>query len=171
MKTCLRCGETKPLDDYNRDRQKRDGRKGHCRICDRAQKNAHYKSNREVHLAYSRSYLERHPGRATENARRRRRENPQRQREASLRYRQRHAVRLRIREAEYTAKNRDKVYARQAVYKARKRGELSPASACEQCGHDFSVYRLEAHHEDYAKRLEVEWLCSRCHADRHLEVA
>lgn len=42
-------------------------------------------------------------------------------------------------------------------------GRIIPAESCEVCGHDFSFYRREAHHDDYAKPLEVRWVCSKCH--------
>ena len=35
---------------------------------------------------------------------------------------------------------------------------------CAVCG----KVKAEAHHEDYSKHLDVAWLCSRHHADRHI---
>ena len=35
---------------------------------------------------------------------------------------------------------------------------------CERCGADKNV---EAHHEDYSKPLEVNWLCVTCHGHKH----
>lgn len=57
------------------------------------------------------------------------------------------------------------------VKNAVRRGDLVPASRCEDCGHDFSEFRREAHHPDYDEPLEVEWLCSLCHGKRHREAA
>lgn len=54
-----------------------------------------------------------------------------------------------------------------AVGNAVRDGRLVPADACEDCGHDFSEYRREGHHNDYGKPLDVEWLCALCHGKRH----
>jgi hypothetical protein len=37
---------------------------------------------------------------------------------------------------------------------------------CEICGSDTA----QAHHEDYAKPLDVVWLCTKHHAARHVEI-
>jgi hypothetical protein len=37
---------------------------------------------------------------------------------------------------------------------------------CEVCGRQDS----EGHHEDYSKPLEVIWLCSTHHAERHVQI-
>jgi len=63
--------------------------------------------------------------------------------------------------------------ARQAIrrraYKAVRRalgsGDLVRPEGCEGCGR--AVARLHAHHDDYAKPLEVDWLCASCHGNRH----
>lgn len=47
-------------------------------------------------------------------------------------------------------------------------GLISPPTACEKCGD--SGQKLGGHHEDYAKPLEVNWLCPRCHHNRHAEM-
>jgi hypothetical protein len=45
------------------------------------------------------------------------------------------------------------------------RGALVRPLACPQCG---SRRKIEAHHADYDKPLDVIWLCKRCHAKLHV---
>ena len=54
-----------------------------------------------------------------------------------------------------------------AVTNAVRDGRLTPSDNCEDCGHDFTEFRREGHHEDYSKPLDVTWLCSLCHGKRH----
>jgi hypothetical protein len=51
-----------------------------------------------------------------------------------------------------------------AVYIAIKKGVLVRPKNCEWCG---SEKRIQGHHEDNRKLLEVMWLCQLCHAARH----
>lgn len=53
------------------------------------------------------------------------------------------------------------------VYRAIKSGELERPDECQNCGR--SDRRIEGHHEDYSKPLDVTWLCTPCHADLHAE--
>lgn len=47
---------------------------------------------------------------------------------------------------------------------ALKRGTLVRPDHCERCGNHKSVSPIQKHHEDYAKALEVWWLCKKkCH--------
>lgn len=62
---------------------------------------------------------------------------------------------------------RAKHNARGAVRRALKRGDLTRLP-CEQCG---ATDNVEAHHDDYARPLEVRWLCRRHHIDEHLREA
>lgn len=55
-------------------------------------------------------------------------------------------------------KNRHKVAAHQAVQNAR----LAPLT-CEHCGEA----NTEAHHENYNRPLDVQWLCKSCHTKLH----
>lgn len=71
----------------------------------------------------------------------------------------------------YSPADPHKVRARTAVSNAIKDRRLIPAHTCEDCGHDFSEFRREAHHEDYDKPLDVVWLCSLCHGKRHRSAA
>lgn len=44
-------------------------------------------------------------------------------------------------------------------------GGITKSAFCEDC--KVTEKRLVAHHEDYAKPLDVVWLCDRCHKRRH----
>lgn len=66
----------------------------------------------------------------------------------------------------YRRRNRPRVRAHELVYEAIKRGELVRPTVCSGCGEGG---RIEAHHDDYSKPLDVRWLCPRCHKARHAE--
>ena len=55
--------------------------------------------------------------------------------------------------------------ARVAVSKALKKGRLEKMP-CERCGNPD----VQAHHENYAKKLDVSWLCRPCHIERHVAI-
>lgn len=50
------------------------------------------------------------------------------------------------------------------VRNAIKQGKIAKAETCARCG---KAGRLQAHHSDYSRPLDVEWLCTRCHAFLH----
>jgi hypothetical protein len=57
----------------------------------------------------------------------------------------------------------EKIAARSAVARAVQSGKLT-RKPCERCGRSK---RIQAHHEDYSKPLEVIWLCISCHTKEH----
>ncbi len=64
------------------------------------------------------------------------------------------------------AKNNPK-YARELVYKAVVSKRLKP-KPCEICG--LSSQFTLAHHRDYSKPYDVNWLCPSCHMKVHIAV-
>lgn len=58
----------------------------------------------------------------------------------------------------------EKRSARSAVWWALKTNKLKKSSVCEACGDNV---RIEGHHLDYTKPLEVLWLCPSCHSSYH----
>jgi hypothetical protein len=44
-------------------------------------------------------------------------------------------------------------------------GRLVKSDTCEKCFRNHA--RIEAHHDDYGKPLEVRWLCHDCHMAHH----
>lgn len=61
--------------------------------------------------------------------------------------------------------NREKHRARNAVGIAVRKGALQRPARCEYCGK--ARKRIEAHHPDYAKPLDIQWLCTTCHSMIH----
>lgn len=59
------------------------------------------------------------------------------------------------------AKNPSKINARRVVYEAVRAGVLSRPDTCSKCGRKNC--RIEAHHKDHTKPLDVIWLCPSCH--------
>ncbi len=53
--------------------------------------------------------------------------------------------------------------ARVMVHDAIRAGRLVRPNFCPICGISDKVKRIEAHHEDYFRPLEVDWKCSSCH--------
>ena len=66
----------------------------------------------------------------------------------------------------WLADNPEKRRAHCAVNNAVRDGKIMKPSACSRCGSEG--VRLDGHHADYSKPLEVEWLCRGCHVEEHL---
>lgn len=62
--------------------------------------------------------------------------------------------------------NPHKALTRSAVRSALIDGRLQKPDTCSKCGQ--GSVKIEGHHRDYDKPLEVEWLCDLCHAEKHL---
>lgn len=65
-------------------------------------------------------------------------------------------------QAAYRKRYPERIKARRQVGKAIREGRLNRLP-CATCGN----IKSEAHHEDYDKPLEVDWLCKKCHAGIH----
>ena len=58
----------------------------------------------------------------------------------------------------------DKYYARNQLYCAIKTGKINKPQYCFNCK---KLCNPHGHHKDYSDPLNVEWLCSLCHGERH----
>lgn len=148
-KRCKDCGESKPLEDFHRCKNNKDGRKGKCKTCSAA---TWQKANREHGAARSKRWRERHPEKAAASTKRWWAKNAQRKDEYNKRYRER-----------YPEKHR----ARQAIANAVVEGRIVKPDRCEDCDARTARADLHGHHTDYSKPLEVDWLCRTCHSARH----
>ena len=88
MKTCAKCGETKPLDAFHRDRSKADGRRVHCRECTLEHQRRWREENRDKALEHQRRYHEENRDKRLEYRRRYYEENRDKEMEHQRRWRE-----------------------------------------------------------------------------------
>lgn len=74
------------------------------------------------------------------------------------------AKRIQAQAHAWRRKNPDKYRAETAVGNAVRDGYLVRPKTCPRCDSDRAIH---AHHHDYSKPLEVEWMCARCHHLMH----
>jgi Bacillus phage endonuclease len=165
VKKCTKCDETKPFDEFRKSARYKDGYYSRCKKCmqEYEAKNLDQEKKRESRTRYR------------ENNREHIREQD---REAYHKDPDKFREKAKISQKKYfqTEKGREK-YKQQALKlrekypeKARARSLLSNAvcdgkiirpSKCSLCGWDQG--KIEAHHPDYSKPLEVIWVCKSCH--------
>lgn len=150
-KTCTKCGETKPLDDFPF-HQKRGSWDNSCRPCTRASDRAWYVRNQQYKIEYARQRRTQHPELARQAYRNwyAKPGNLARRVANNRIWQTAHADRVRYGNA-----------ARLAVGRAIKSGRLIRPSTCEACGVADVV--IEGAHSNYANPLDVRWLCRPCH--------
>ncbi len=106
------------------------------------------------------------PKRKAEYARKYNREHAEQVAQYGRSYRSSHLEEKRVYDKKYRKANPEKRRAPVYVHRACKSGELVRAEICSRpsC---TNTERIEAHHEDYSKPLDVEWLCESCHKKHH----
>ena len=107
MKTCTKCGETKPLDDFHRDRSKADGRRPDCRECALEHRRRYYEENRDKELERKRQYYEENRDKELERKRQYLEENRDKELERHRRYREENRDKALESSRRYREENRD----------------------------------------------------------------
>ncbi len=157
-KHCNKCSTIKPLQEFNKNANTKDGHQTQCRECareyrqspaGRAAKARHHKSDKCK--ATQKRYAESDRGKAM-----------------IKQYRESDAwvAMVARRGATWNVKNPIKRKAQKNVANALITGVLTKPKGCLHCGAEDGI---EGHHADYLKPLEVEWLCVRCHNDWHMK--
>lgn len=141
MKTCFKCGTPKELSDFYKHPQMADGHLNKCIECAKADVHHHRAVNLELVRAYDRE----------------RGKLPHRL--ANVRdYHKKYPTVVDAARVRWEKKHPERVAATIAVNNAVRDGRLVK-QPCEVCG----VAKVEAHHNDYSKPLEVRWLCNLHH--------
>lgn len=143
---CKRCERLRPSDKFYDEPLKVSGKKGTCKDCF----NAQGKTFRQAHKVQKRGrdwlWRRLHPDRVAAK---------------DARYHQRYPGLRGARTDAWQAKYPERRRAHIIVQGAIRTGRLIRPSQCVDCGHSG---RIEGHHPDYSKPLEVQWLCKPCHA-------
>ncbi len=152
MKTCFKCNEEKPLNDFYKHKAMGDGHLNKCKECNKKDTQENRLKNLDYYLEYDRS----------------RANNPDR-----VEARQSYSNTEQGKEAHKRAKrkwelnNSKKRQVINQVNNAIKKGNLMKQKMCSECGK--TGVRIEGHHDDYNQPLSVRWLCSECHRAWHKE--
>lgn len=140
---CTGCKTDKPATGFSRNKTQPNGLQPHCKDCNRAR----YMANRDEIIAYKLERIK---------------DNPEQNRVWKQRARQNW---LRTE----AGKERLRFY---SVYRhAIKTGVLVKPDACGDCGKVLPSKKIQGHHADYTKPLQVEWVCAKCHGLRHRTAA
>ena len=149
MKVCKECKVEKPLTDYYVHKETSDGHLNKCKECVKQRVNKHRELNIDKIIAYDkkRNML---PHRVVARKNYLKTENGKAARkQALLNYKH-----------NYPLKYAAHVITTNAV----RDGKLIKETNCSECN---SEYKVEAHHDNYTKPLEVRWLCELCHKEWH----
>ena len=107
-KTCTKCGETKPLDDFHRDKTGAGGRRPDCKECVREYKRRYHEENRDKELDRHRRYHEENRDKVRERKRRYYEENRDKVLEYKRRYHEENRDKVLEYKRRYHEENRDK---------------------------------------------------------------
>lgn len=133
MKKCAECGRELALMEFNKNKNSKDGLQDRCRECFSRYNRERYLKNRDKVREQVADY---------------RAKNPQKVFETRLKT---------------CLKDPSMKRAQKVVDAALKCGALTNPGVCFGCGCKAEERRIEAHHHDYSKPLDVVWLCTTCH--------
>lgn len=186
MKRCSKCGIDKEETEFWVRKNRPSGFNSECKKCAGERRKANKEKNNERH----RKWCEKNREKTRESALLYQRENKEKVNEAHRkwwlengeRYSEVRKLKYANRSEEkkekdklvgrafsklYYKRNPEKSKARKLVsYFINQRGYMSKPKCCSKCKEEK---KLEAHHEDYTKPLDVIWMCKSCHTKYHKE--
>lgn len=149
MKVCRECKIEKPLFDFYKHSRMADGHLNKCIECVKTRVDKHREANLEKIREYDKK-----------------RGNQPHRVEAREKYAKTEAGQQARKRANVEQKKRYpmRYAARKMTGNAVRDGKLIKSTNCSICN---SAERIEGHHDDYTKPLEVRWLCKSCHTKWH----
>ena len=118
------------------------GCKGRCKVCTARRVRENRQANLEYYQAYDRVRYNEHGHRGHPS------------KEAASRAKRK-----------WYKENKHKQRAQLRLRRAVAGGKVAFGDSCSSCG--ATNVKLQAHHEDYTKPLDVRWLCTACHGWEH----
>lgn len=142
MKKCSSCKEEKQKSEFYKDKRTSDGLKSQCKKCHCLSTVICRDPNN--HSDYNREWMRKSKYHTRDEVR------------------QKQMDRSRVKNLSIEAK------ARNLANRAVELGFLLRPEICPKCNR--SDLKINAHHEDYTKPLDVQWMCSQCHGIKHRNV-
>jgi len=153
MKQCFKCGETKELAAFYKNSGMTDGHLNKCSSCVKEYSRQHRLDNLDYYRKYDADRFR----------------SDSRMKDRHERYRKTDAGKAAIKRNVFfwQSKNPEKRAAHLLLYNAVRNGTKEKPTHCSKCGEETTSPRLHAHHHDYARPLDVTWLCAMCHTAEH----
>ena len=180
MKECTKCKDTKSLTEFGRYKVSKKPI-SECKECVRKRAREHFRRNREACNEKRRRYYRDNKEKSLTRQKKYYQENWEairkrcNERNKTPEYRNQSNERARKWQKANKEKvnatikrgrerNPKKANATQHIFWALKLGVIKRPDFCEKCEEKT---KLQAHHDDYEKPLEVRWLCKICHNHEH----
>ena len=125
MKTCTKCGETKPFTEFYKRKGSKDGYRSDCKSCRRAHVRQYYQENKEKVIEYNRWYKEEHKEERKEYNRRYNQENKEKIAEKKRRHREQNKEAYKEYHRLYREKHRETLNENRKQYYEKKNSEQS----------------------------------------------
>ena len=182
-KRCTACKTMKPLSEYHRDGKASDGHVQRCKICTlqrvaiwrsinrddiNKRKREHSKTHPEVRREWDRTYRVKHRDALLLHKREYNKKNSAKIKAYKIEWAKNHKNVIKASRRKVIESSPLKIKARTLLNNAIQRGVIKRRTVCEQCGN--SNLKIDGHHDDYNKPLDVKWLCTNCHVKRHMRV-
>jgi|SRR5579863_7671037 len=177
MKICARCKCEKNEEAFSKCKTRKDGLSVYCKICKSLEGKKYNKENRKKCADKLRKWREKNPEKSKKYSAKDREKNreiiaarrktPEARSKTLLlvkKWRQENRERFLDTQKKYKEKNRNKINARFRITNAIRRGKIKRGNKCQRCGIEG---KMEAHHKDYDKPFDVQWLCFKCHKQMH----
>lgn len=155
MKICSKCNVDKPLSEFYHCPSHNGTATAACKECTRSAVSANRAKRIDKYRAYDAKRYKNDPRVA---ARHRKYEKTKAGKASMWKSRKK-----------WLSKNQIKRGAHVIVGNAVRDGRLGKPTECSLCG--VQDVRIEGHHEDYSKPLEVIWCCRKCHVGIHRAAA
>ena len=163
---CSTCKENKAEEEFYKNRARSSGRSSACKPCDKARNRRWQAENAVRYKEYQHDHYLNNKEHYVKKAAVWSKVNPGRHRELQRKYEKSEKGLATHRRAEAAHRRRHplRVKARSAVGGAIATGKMQRPAECDCCR---SGGKIEAHHYDYGKPLDVQWLCRPCHLSIH----
>lgn len=159
-KKCKSCKAEKPINEFHRASNVKDGHAGKCKICKNAYVSEWRNKNYDRKTETDRKWSEKNSGRKKESIRLWRKRNSEKVSEYRKQSYLRNYQHIREYHVLWREQHPDKKQCHMLLNEAVYSGNVTKPSSCQICE---ATGNLHGHHHDYTKPLDVWWLCPSCH--------
>lgn len=160
-KKCNKCGITKSIGRFYKQKNGMYGRTGECKECRKQRTRKWISENKEKKLESDRKRDRKNREKNIVKNKKWREKNPDYFKEY---YKQNSEIRLAC-NRRFWINNPERYESFKVYQNARRKKILVNPGQCQLCGE--KELKIQGHHFDYSKPLEVTWLCRECHKTIH----